>query len=108
MYYRLDSENNVVPCTMEEFHDWHFQLPQDDATGVGKYVNQDWLGKTLVSTIFIGLTFDPNRVFETMVFLDPDDSMSESDSRLYSNYSDAIKGHQEMLEKWSEKLNIEI
>lgn len=110
-WYRLDEQNNVVECkNFQEFYDWNRSLPQDDRTSVGKYIDQDWIGKTFVSTVFLstdhGWNNDVPIVFETMVFVDPELSITEEDCDRYATYAEAVAGHQKMLEKWKAKLEV--
>ena len=56
-----------------------------------------------ISTVFLGLdhSFNSDKIllFETMVFPD-EKTFSELDMNRYSTYEEAIKGHQEMVDKW--------
>jgi len=60
-------------------------------------------GRGWVSTVWLGLNHQYGNgaplIFETMVF--PVDSMIEKDCQRYSTEEEAIKGHQQMVEKWS-------
>lgn len=57
-----------------------------------------------ISTVWLGLdhSFDdgPPMIFETMVFASKEDMSSEIDMQRYSTEAEAIKGHEEMVNKY--------
>ena len=78
--------------------------------GEDKIVKQETIGKYRVSTVFLGLNhrYDvgPPLIFETMVFaLEEDGSVnySELETERYSTEEQALRGHKEIVEKWSKK-----
>lgn len=60
----------------------------------------------LVSTVFLALNYNfgvgKPLFFETMVFKNSE-NLSELDTRRYSTYREALKGHGEMVKKWSRR-----
>ena len=60
-----------------------------------------------VSTVWIGLNHrfgvGPPLIFETMVFPSSDD-FGELDMERYATESEAIEGHNQMVDKWSRKV----
>lgn len=106
-FYMLDENRNPVACTFGEFLVWHQSLPPDDRTPVGRYVDRDTIGNTLISTVFLNIDHGHSGtvplVFETMVF--PEDGSDEECER-YATYEEALAGHQSMLAKWRIKLGV--
>lgn len=70
-----------------------------------RIVKQDWIGKVLVSTVWLGIPFDMGiSYFETMVFGD-DEEDRELHIKRYENLWKAEKGHEEVLAEWKERLS---
>lgn len=86
IYYKLDKEKNVVPCTLEE---WGKMFEKNRTVKLTKLENG-----TLVSTVFLGIDHnfgegDP-LVFESMVFSLEKEKL---DQIRYSTYKEAEEGH---------------
>lgn len=86
-YYKLDKNNNPIPCTLDEFanmySDKNFVLAQNK------------IKDSLVSTVFLGLdhNYGDNGLpilWETMIF---PDSGGDNYQVRYSSYKEAIEGH---------------
>jgi len=92
MWYKLDKENNPVPCEAIEFSKWEEENMNQRVT------KKDTIGEILVSTVFLGLdhSFGRNKLFlwETMIFGGEHDQYQDR----YSSYEDALKGHQQALD----------
>jgi len=95
LYYKLDEDNRVVPCTLEEWSTWMWQNPDQ------RVVKKTDLGKLgEVSTVFLGLdhrfsTFDGEGdpiVFETMVFNSELEEYTNQQWR-YTTYNEALTHH---------------
>lgn len=93
--YKLDENNNVVPCSREE---WNALFDTAEANKK-RYVAYDVIGAFEVSTVFIGFDWHFRRennpfVFETMIF-------DKGNQGLYTNryptWEEAEKGHQEAI-----------
>jgi hypothetical protein len=84
------------PMTMM---DWAQSLKSDRRVAETTLPNGYW-----ISTVWLGLNHQfgsgPPLIFETMVFQSRDD-LDEMDCDRYSTEAEALKGHEEMVAKWS-------
>lgn len=86
IYYKLDKEKNVVPCTLEE---WIKVFEKNRTVKLTKLEDGG-----IISTVFLGIDHsfgngDP-LVFESMVFSKEGE---ELDQIRYSTYKEAEEGH---------------
>jgi len=89
IYWRLDGDNNVVPCSRDEW--------SDDKKGMKDVVRQYKDGDKFVSTILIGLSIngDGLDMFETMAWHPQlDDPMQQR----CDTYEEALRQHEAMVE----------
>src|ERR1017187_7539523 len=96
MYYLLDKDKKVVPCTKQEWCDFI----EMRSNNFSKHVKNTFLNdphEAHISTVFLGL--DHNwcedgeiLVFETMIFWDDMHELDQYQER-YSTYDEALKGH---------------
>ncbi|MCP4607716.1 MAG: hypothetical protein GY845_03225 [Planctomycetes bacterium] len=91
-YYYILEGHDVIPC-----HDmalWTQWLSSAD-----RKVKRENVGESDVSTVFLGVNHawddGPPLVFETLVFDGPLDGEMER----YSTWAEAVKGHDEMVER---------
>jgi hypothetical protein len=79
MYYKLNEDKSVSPCTPEE----SFTNP-----AIVNYIIKRSIvyGKHFISTVFFG-------TFETVVFI-VDENFKEIYRTSYPTYDDALKGHE--------------
>jgi hypothetical protein len=104
-YYKLNGKE-VEECTMEESALFH--------SGRDRILAQDELpGNIFVSTLMLMIDMNLEypritkpMVFETMVFSNHSENNigDEEETHRYHTYDEAMKGHEEMLEKYSLKL----
>ena len=97
IFYILDKDNKVVPA--KDVLEWAEFVKND----LSRIIAFDSVGKTDISTIFIGLASLPiDRLFETAVI--------EGDKLLtiepYQTYQEALEGHKRAFEKQLKKLEI--
>lgn len=68
-----------------------------------KVIQQDVVNGQFISTVWLGINHAMSderiAIFESMVF--PEDSMSEEECVRYATESEALAGHQTLLEKYS-------
>jgi len=95
-YY--DKQGNIVT----DIHELNklFEDPEYKRVAQTTLSDSKW-----VSTVWLGINHrynddDPPLIFETMVFLYKGDYM-ELDGKRYSTEKDALRGHDEMVAKWS-------
>lgn len=97
MYYKLDENKNVVPCSLEE---WAKQRKEMERTHT-KHVAEDIIDGKRISTVWLGIDHNvyekSPHVFETMIFNNID-SYVESYCNRYSTYKEALEGHKEAIE----------
>jgi len=88
MWYKLDKENNPVPCEAVEFSEWE----KDNMNQ--KILKQDHFDDVMVSTVFLGLDHGFGSkgpvLWETMIFGGQHDQYMER----YDSYEKACIGHQ--------------
>jgi len=94
VYYKLDENKKVVPCTVEE---WARRFDQDD-----RVVGRTTIGSILVSTVFTGMDYDfsgegPPILWETMIFR-LERQLSDCD-RCSGTWEDAEAMHARMVAK---------
>ena len=91
MWYKLDSDNNPIPCSsVVDYEQWFLK----HGTSVAQTKFKDTKNISIyVSTVFLGLDHSHNStvpiLWETMVFGGPFDQQSVQ----YSSFKDALKGH---------------
>lgn len=92
MWYKLDKENNPVPCEAIEFSEWE----KDNMNQ--RVLKQDHIDNVLVSTVFLGLDHGFGSkapvLWETMIFGGQHDSYTER----YDSYEEACLGHQRAID----------
>lgn len=90
--YYLNDDHTTRPCTIEEWIDQIKTLSKEDR----KHVGIDRMEGKLISTVWLGINHaiigEEPMIFETMVFVD-DGHMQDIYCRRYSNWDDALKGH---------------
>ena len=93
MFYKLDENKNVLPCSMDEYveqfrdHENHRRVGLDEVHG------------TTISTVFLCLDHSHGGTplfFETMTF---SKHASGKDQRRYSTWDEAVAGHAQMVEE---------
>lgn len=96
MYYKLDENKNVVPCSLEEWANFiEGRLPTNYF-----HVGNEIINEKRISTIFLGLchNYDPFShvpiVFETMVF----DNRRGIYQTRYSTWQEAEEGHKRAIQ----------
>jgi hypothetical protein len=91
VWYKLDEEKQIVPCTVEEFSDW--TLSAHDKHRVAETT----VGDAWISTVFLGISASAKpRLFETMIFDHPG---WEGFQWRYATYEEAVKGHELIVAK---------
>lgn len=74
-----------------------------------RIIKKDIIGNYHISTIWLGVIYFPNFLFETMVFIGNDclkpDFGNEDFIQRYTTLEEAIKGHEEIVKEYEEKLN---
>jgi len=96
MWYKLDSNNNPIPCSsVNEYQEW-YKIHGDT---VAKSNFLDASGKQIiVSTVFLGLDHSYNSkvpvLWETMIFGGEHDQYQ----RRYTNFYDSLEGHNESID----------
>lgn len=98
-YYRLNDNNEIEECTPSQAEEFiHSER---------KIVRQEYVGEKFVSTVM--LTIDHNFLrygdpilFETMIF--GNNSGLESYCARYRTYQEALRGHNEVVEKLKQGL----
>jgi len=92
MWYKLDEDNNPIECSMREYTKWLDKNPTKKA------VRQEEIGKSYVSTVFLGLDHGYKQgipvLYETMIFGGKHDQYQER----YTSLEDAVKGHKVAVE----------
>lgn len=90
MFYKLDENKNVIPCSAEE---WSSQLEQMVLNDT-KHVKKEDIGDYWVSTVWLGLDHNyfggSPLVFETMI-QGPKEWMDYQER--YSTWQEAEEGH---------------
>lgn len=97
LFYKLDEDKNVQPCSCEEFAE---QIENMAKTRT-KHVSDDIVNEKRISTVWLGVDhqYKPNaplHVFETMVF--EKDYSSEIYCDRYSTWKEAQEGHKKAIE----------
>lgn len=89
MYYKLDKNKNVVPCSFEEWGHQHEEMERNKIKHIGDEIVDD----KRISTVFLGLCFNKEipRVFETIVF---DENGKGIYQDKYSTWKEAEEGHE--------------
>lgn len=96
MWYKLDSDNNPIPCSsILEYEEWFMK----HGSTVAKSKFKDTKNISIyISTVFLGLDHSHNStvpiLWETMVFGGPFDQQLVR----YSSFKDALKGHNEIID----------
>ena len=92
--YKLDEQNNPVPCTIIEMCEWKSDNPDKRRVG---FDEQDGVS---VSTVFLGSDHSyhdgPPVLWETMVFGGPHNEWCQR----YTSHADALAGHKAAVEKF--------
>lgn len=94
MFYKLDENKNVVPCSRDEWNDLY---------KLDRHVSNEIINGMNISTVFLGLCHNFNLhdndrtpiVFETIVFDKNDRSIY---MKRYSTWEEAEKGHKQAIE----------
>jgi hypothetical protein len=91
MWFKLDSDNNPIPCSeVFEYEEWF--MKHGTTVAQTKFLDTKNININ-VSTVFLGLDHSYNStvpiLWETMVFGGPFDQQSVQ----YSSFKDALKGH---------------
>lgn len=97
MYYILKKNRSVEATDYWGYASWREYNPS------ARIVEQTTVGNTMVSTVFLGLDHRMNTsekdlppiLFETMVFIDGDDTYQTR----YTSYQEAYEGHHEVCRK---------
>jgi hypothetical protein len=96
MWYKLDSDNNPIPCSgISEYEEWFMK----HGTTVAQTRFLDTKGISIyVSTVFLGLDHSYNStvpiLWETMILGGPFDQQSFR----YSSFKDALEGHNQIVD----------
>ncbi len=103
-FYKLNKHNEVVPCSVAEWHKWIITLPKERTVG------QEKIGDFIISTVFLGadnnLFGQTLEYFETMVFHhDYDHASPIFPVERYETYRQALYGHALMVEKVKQYIN---
>jgi hypothetical protein len=98
LYYKLDKNNKVIPCSLMEWA----KFLEDGKNTRRKIVKQSEINDKWISTVFIGLDHQwmedgPLHIFETMVF---DSKKCGKDIYLdrYSTWNEALLGHEKAIQ----------
>lgn len=97
LYYKLNDDKTISPCSMREYAD---QLEHMRATDT-KHIAKDDIGEYWISTVWLGLNHSHHEeglplLFETMVFKGKEGDVY---CDRYSTWDDAIAGHKEIKNK---------
>lgn len=97
MFYKLDDNKNVIPCSAEEWE----KLREEMFMNATKHIADDEINDKRISTVWLGLDHkfvgsNKPHVFETMVFTG--DSGIEDYCERYSTWKEAEEGHQRAIE----------
>lgn len=97
-YYTLDDRGEPIKSNVEDFSDEPFKNPLRE-------VGKDYIGKTLVSTVFLVIDHSHNGgppiLWETMVFNEDDETLDEHHEyqvRCTGSRADALKMHHDTVE----------
>lgn len=95
MYYLLNPDKSVRKVDHDEYVA-NYESQEHD-----KIIAQEFIGDYYISTVFLGIAFDPNQVFETMVFMKDRDKIDFSGiyEQRYRTYLEAATGHVETVIK---------
>jgi hypothetical protein len=99
VWYILDDNNNPVPVS--DILVWGRWF-EEASVSRRRIVASDFLGATLVSTVFLGIDHGfsweagPPLLFETMIFYDQDYG-DEMGTWRYSTWTQAVAGHDQAL-----------
>lgn len=97
MYYRLDENNNAIPCTPLE---WAEQL-EIKIRNHGRHIGDNTVNGKRISTIWIGMNHNwhgdsPPLLFETMIF--EGDDFHYIYCQRYSTWQEAEEGHKKAVQ----------
>lgn len=100
-YFKLDKDNNVIPCTLYEWG----EFLEEARTNGKKIVKQEEVKGKFISTVFLGLNHNFYKggplIFETMVFEEGKDGGPlgyEIYCERYSTWKEAEEGHIKAIE----------
>ncbi|MFZ1529012.1 MAG: hypothetical protein WAT19_09695 [Ferruginibacter sp.] len=92
--YILDENDCPRFVTMEEYRNWHDNIPEEVQTGIGFTLARDEEGDKCVSTVYLGMDHSfgsgPPILWETMIFCDGENDQACERSR---NRKEALQTH---------------
>lgn len=91
--YVLDKNKNIIKATAKQWEEFACNFKN-------RVVKQTDIGDFQISTIFLMLPLSSSAFFETMVIDDED----EVETQHYKTWSEATKGHDEMVLKYIMKM----
>lgn len=100
LYYKLDENNNVVACTVDECERGLNRIATDP--NAPERVGQTTVGDLWISTVFLSINHNfhkegPPIIFETMIRNQKEDEWLNYQER-YCTYEQALAGHNEAVE----------
>lgn len=93
-YYDRQGNPMTIDEAMDKHRDWEYKRVRLAVLPDGKWVSTLWLG------LDYSFGEGPPLIFETRVYLSPND-LDDIDCQRYATEADAIRGHEEMVAKWS-------
>lgn len=95
MYYLLNPDKSVRKVDHDEY------LANYEAQERDKIIAQEFIGDYYISTVFLGISFNQDAVFETMVFMKDRGKVDFSGiyQQNYKTYLEAATGHVETVIK---------